>query len=161
MKIGIVSDTHGDQRAIKQVVAQAGPVDLWLHAGDHVRDARFLGELTGLPVHMAAGNCDPRDAGLPDQFLTCEGHRLMLTHGHYYRVKEGLQELMWWGRQYEVDVIVFGHTHKPVICREEDLLIINPGSPALPRGDSFAAFALLELRPEEMSPAIVELKLSE
>ncbi|HWR55298.1 MAG TPA: metallophosphoesterase family protein, partial [Negativicutes bacterium] len=37
MRIGIVSDTHGDQRAIKQVVAQVGPVDLWLHAGDHVR----------------------------------------------------------------------------------------------------------------------------
>lgn len=158
MRIGIVSDTHGDQRMIKQVIAQAGPVALWLHAGDYVRDGRIFGEMTGLPVHMAAGNCDPRAVELPEQFLTCEGYRIMLTHGHRYRVKDGLQELVWWGRQYEVNIVVFGHTHKPVICREEDLLIINPGSPAFPRGGSFASFAVLELTPEEMLPVIVELR---
>ena len=32
MKIGIMSDSHGDRRAIDRAVERAGKVDLWLHA---------------------------------------------------------------------------------------------------------------------------------
>lgn len=158
MRIGLVSDTHGDRAALQKVIDQAGPVALWLHAGDHVRDADYLQALTGIPVYKVAGNCDPRDAAPPDQFLTFGEYSLMLTHGHRYQVKHGLQDLAWWGRQYEASAVVFGHTHEAVICRAEGLLLINPGSPALPRGAGAASFGILELLPTEIKPAIVELE---
>ena len=39
IRIGVVSDTHGDFQALEQVLDQAGEVDLWLHAGDYSQDA--------------------------------------------------------------------------------------------------------------------------
>lgn len=41
IRIGVVSDTHGDFQALEQVLDQAGEVDLWLHAGDYSQDARI------------------------------------------------------------------------------------------------------------------------
>lgn len=157
MRIGLVSDTHGDRAALRKVIAQAGPVALWLHAGDHMRDADYLQELTSIPVYAVPGNCDPRDAAPPDQFLTFGGCRIMLTHGHRYGVKHSLRDLAWWGHQYEARAVVFGHTHKAVICREEGVLLVNPGSPAFPRGAGAASFGILELLPAKIQPTIVEL----
>lgn len=157
MRIGLISDTHGDRKAVQKVVGQAGLVDLWLHAGDYVRDADYLQKMTGVSVYAVAGNCDPRDSSPPDQFFAFGEYRIMLTHGHSYQVKSGLHELTWWGRQYEANVVVFGHTHKAVICREDGLLIINPGSPASPRRGSAASFGILELLSGEMRPLIITL----
>ena len=39
MKIGLISDTHGNTAAIDQAVELAGEIDLWLHAGDMIHDA--------------------------------------------------------------------------------------------------------------------------
>lgn len=158
MRIGLISDTHGNRAAIQKAVKLAGPVDHWLHAGDHVRDADYLRKFSAVPVHTVAGNCDIPDTALPEQFLTLGGCLIMLTHGHRYKVKHGLQELVWWAHQYEAKVVVFGHTHKAVVLREEGLLIINPGSPAFPRGDSTASFGLLEISPEETKASIVEIE---
>jgi putative phosphoesterase len=158
MRIGLVSDTHGNRAALQKVVKLAGPVDQWLHAGDHVRDADYLREFSGVPVHTVAGNCDASDVAPPEQFLTLGGCFIMLTHGHRYKVKDSLNELVWWARHYETNIVVFGHTHKAVVIREEGLLIINPGSPAFPRGDSATSFGLLEISPEETKASIVEIE---
>ena len=42
MKIGLISDTHGNTAAIDQAVELAGEIDLWLHAGDMIHDAEYL-----------------------------------------------------------------------------------------------------------------------
>lgn len=157
MRIGLISDTHGDGAAMRKTVKQAGPVELWLHAGDHARDAEYLHDLTGMPFYAASGNCDPRSADPPDQFIQLEGWHIMLTHGHRYQVKHGLRELIWWAKQYEANVVIFGHTHKPVVEQGAGLMIINPGSPSMPRGGSIASFGILELSSTGMNPVIVEL----
>lgn len=157
MKIGLVSDTHGDRAVLQKVINRAGPVALWLHAGDYARDADYLQELTGMPVYAVGGNCDPRDAAPPDRFLNFGAYHIMLTHGHRYHVKHGLRDLISWGRQYEVNTVVFGHTHKALICREGDILLVNPGSPAFPRGAGAASFGILELSPAGIQPSIIAL----
>ncbi len=128
MKIGVVSDTHGDILGLKQAVETVGTVDMWLHAGDYSQDGRYLAELTGVPVVTAAGNCDGHTDAKIDEFITIDSRNIWLTHGHRYQVKHGRQELAGWGRHFEVNIIVYGHTHMPDITWEQDLLIFNPGS---------------------------------
>ena len=146
MQLGIISDTHGDLVAIRQAVIMAPPVDCWLHAGDHGQDGAFLEKRTATPVHAVCGNTDPVDGRKnPDEYINIAGKRIWLTHGHNYRVHAGVGELLYWANQFSADIVVFGHTHQPLIERRADQLIINPGSVARPRSGSAPSFAVLTL----------------
>ena len=58
MRIGIMSDSHGNTMAIDAAVQLAGAVDLWLHAGDCIQDAEYLQLAADTEVALVAGNCD-------------------------------------------------------------------------------------------------------
>ena len=158
MKIGVISDTHGDRHSLEKAVSRMGVVDLWLHAGDLSQDGRILGELSGLPVVAVAGNCDGRTAAMPDEFAEFAGSRLWLTHGHHYQVRRGLAELQFWARRYEVQAVIYGHTHLPSIHWDQDLLLFNPGSASQPRGGFSASCGLLTVSTTgQITPLIIEL----
>lgn len=145
MKIGVISDTHGNMPAIRRAIAAVGPVDMWLHAGDFSQDANALAEFTGLPVTAVAGNCDGIATAKVDEFIEAVGKRIWLTHGHRYQVKERTKELAWWSRQFGADIVVYGHSHRPEIICEEDVIIFNPGSAAYPRQAKIPTVGLLEI----------------
>jgi putative phosphoesterase len=157
MKIGVISDTHGDRRCIERAVARVGTTDFWLHAGDHSWDSLSLAELTGLPVASVAGNCDGAAAAKPDEFLEFAGCRIWLTHGHRHHVREGHDDLLFWARKYEVQIVIYGHTHIPEIHWDQDLLIFNPGSASRPRGGFPASCGLITVSPQIVTPRIIEL----
>lgn len=128
MRIGVISDTHGDQETICQVVKLLTHVDMWLHAGDYSQDADFLRRLVAVPVFAAKGNCDGHTTAKIDEFVEIHGHRIWLTHGHRYGVKHGAQDLVRWSKHHEVDVVVYGHTHISDNHWSRETLIFNPGS---------------------------------
>ena len=39
MRIGITGDTHGSAQAIRRILQQTPPIELWLHTGDYAADA--------------------------------------------------------------------------------------------------------------------------
>ena len=134
MRIGVISDTHGNVQVIRRMLAAAEPVDGWLHAGDYSQDARFLAEWSGVPVTVVAGNCDGRVATLPDEYVEAGARKIWLTHGHRYGVKQDLSDLLWWARQFEVQAVVFGHTHIPYCRRHGEVLALNPDGIFLSNG---------------------------
>lgn len=148
-----MSDSHGNRQAIAQAVSLAGPVDLWLHAGDYSQDAEIIAAFSSTPVIAAAGNCDGRAHAKIDEFIDIAGKRIWLTHGHRHRVRQGNSELQFWARQYAVQIVVYGHTHIPDITWEQDVLILNPGSVGEPRGGHPASFGILEIAPDGMVTA--------
>ncbi len=157
MKIGGIGYTHGDQLAIRRAVAAVGEVAMWLHTGDYSQEGEYLAQVTGLPVTVAAGNCDGQTTAKVDEFVEIAGKRIWLTHGHRYRVKYGLQELEWWGRQYNADIVVYGHTHIADLVRHSDMILFNPGSAAQPRWNK-PTCGLLEITQEgNIDAKIIEL----
>lgn len=157
MRIGVISDTHGGLAAMRRAVAAAGPVDMWLHAGDFSQDAGSLADLTGVPVTAAAGNCDGDTDARIDEFLELGGKKIWLTHGHRYRAKERTAELAWWARQYGVDAVIYGHSHVAEITWEDGLLIFNPGSTYHPRGGRGASLGILTIEDGEIEASIIEI----
>lgn len=133
MRIGVLGDTHGDAASIRRAVEAIGPADLWLHTGDFCRDALLVSALSGSPVVSVSGNCDGAAKAKPDEFIEVCGYRIWLTHGHRHEVKYGLRDLESWARRYEVDAVIFGHTHQPYCEKKPDMLLFNPGSAAEPR----------------------------
>ena len=159
MRIGIMGDSHGDSYSIKRAVQAARNVDLWLHTGDYYRDGAILACLTNLEVIAVAGNCDGRINAKPDEFVDVGGYRLWLTHGHRYGVKYDLTELRDWADRFEVDIVVFGHTHQSFVAQESGLLLFNTGSTALPRRGASPTCGILELVSErkEILPRLISI----
>ena len=58
MKIGVLSDTHGDLANIRKVIKRVTDVAMWLHAGDCAPDARYLAVKSQTKVIGIAGNRD-------------------------------------------------------------------------------------------------------
>jgi hypothetical protein len=123
--VGIISDTHGLLRTgVHEALAG---VDMILHAGD-VGGDEILSELQLIaPVKAVFGNTDP--PGTPDLEdrieLAIDGVTIHVSHGH----ELGSPTPAKLAEAYPAaDVIVYGHTHRQLITRIGDRLIVNPGA---------------------------------
>ena len=70
MKIGIVSDSHGNTRSLSKGLKAMGSVDLIFHLGDYYEDGLYLKTLTSVPVHLVKGNMDSFSEGGHDEIVT-------------------------------------------------------------------------------------------
>lgn len=133
MKILVVSDTHRSNSLFLQLVKKYEPLDMIIHCGDIEGSEYTISSATNCEVHMVAGNNDFFSSiPLEDEF--CIGnHKALLTHGHHYYISMGNELLKDEARSRGADVVFYGHTHRPVIERDNGMLIINPGSLTYPR----------------------------
>jgi putative phosphoesterase len=122
--IGLISDTHGLVRP--GVFDALAGVDVILHAGD-VGGEGVLDELALIaPVRAVCGNTDPEDDDrLPAELVyTVAGVDIHVSHGDELGAPS--PELLL--ERYPQAVLVYGHTHRPLITRVAGRLVINPGS---------------------------------
>src|SRR3954465_3473023 len=140
--IGLISDTHGLVRS--DVHTALAGVELILHAGDVGGDA-ILDELALIaPIRAVFGNTDaPGQPRLSNAIeLELEGVSIHVSHGH--EVGSPTPEKLL--ARYPANVIVYGHTHKPLIVRAEGRLVVNPGAAGPRRFDLMPSLALLTIR---------------
>ena len=143
--IGLISDTHGLVRP-QALVALEG-VDLILHAGDVCGDD-IVAELSALaPTVAVAGNCDSDPSLPPHRLLVVAGVRILLHHGHL-AVDEA---------SHRPDVVVTGHTHRPLIATEGGVLRVNPGSAGPRRFSLPVTVARLHLADGRATAELTEL----
>jgi len=124
MLIGLISDTHGLLRPA--VATLFAGVDLIVHAGD-VGGADVLNGLNAIaPTVAVSGNCDDRhDPALARaRTLAIGGLTLHVSHGDECGHPTAAALLA----RYDADIVVFGHTHKPLEHRHGDRLVLNPGA---------------------------------
>lgn len=121
--IGLVSDTHGLLRA--SVLEALSGVSLVLHAGD-VGGGAILDQLATLaPIQAVFGNVDAPDPRLaPRVEIEAGGLSLHMSHGHELGNPTPSSLLS----RYTADIIVFGHTHTPIVHRNGHRLVVNPGA---------------------------------
>ena len=78
--------------------------------------------------------------------LEIAGKKIWLTHGHNYYVSLDLKVIKDEARARGMDIVMFGHTHRPVIEVEDDITLINPGSISYPRqADGIPTYIMLEI----------------
>ena len=124
MVVGLIADTHGLLRP--EVFPALAGVDLILHAGD-VGGRAVLTELSVIaPVRAVFGNTDaPGDPDLASHLaLKLEGWTIHVSHGHEVGAPTPERLLA----RYTADVIVYGHTHKPIVERAGTRVVVNPGA---------------------------------
>ena len=149
MKVLIVSDTHRRHGNLETVLENVGKMDLLIHLGDAEGSERFISEWVNpeCQMEMVLGNND-FFSGLPRELLLDIGcYKVWVTHGHNYYVSMGNETLKREAVARGVDIVFYGHTHRPVIDREENRIIaVNPGSLSYPRQEGRRpSYALMEL----------------
>lgn len=135
MKILIVSDTHRRNNNYLTVVEREKPLDMVIHCGDAEGSEFLIEESAGCPVHIVLGNNDFFSQLEREKELTIGEYRTWITHGHNYYVSMSNETIKEEARSRGMDIVIYGHTHKPVIDTDVDVIAINPGSLTYPRQD--------------------------
>lgn len=133
MKILIVSDTHGRHDNLIKVIECVQPIDMLIHLGDVEGEEDYIKMLAECPVEIVAGNNDFFSDLPREKTLQLGKYRVLLTHGHYYSVNTGLADIEEEAVLRQYDIVMFGHTHRPVIEHKKGIIALNPGSISYPR----------------------------
>ena len=133
MKVVILSDTHGSHRNLEKVLEEEKPMDMLIHLGDVEGGEDYITALADCPTHIVRGNNDFFSDLPGEEEFMMGGYHMFISHGHYYYVSMGEERLKEEARARGADIVMYGHTHKPTLTREEDLITLNPGSIAYPR----------------------------
>jgi putative phosphoesterase len=147
MRVAVFSDTHLHRMTrefeafVKESICN---MDAILHAGDYV-SAAVVDFLAKWPFHGVHGNmdCGEIKERLPRKQIVAFGkHRIGLIHG--WGSTGGLEERIAIGFE-GVDVIVYGHSHRPANHFRDGVLMFNPGSTTGPVVGGVHSFGILEV----------------
>lgn len=133
MKVLIVSDTHRRNDNFLRIMDKEEPVDLLIHCGDIEGSEYLFSERAGCPVHMVTGNNDFFSDLPREKEFQIGKYKVWLVHGHSYYVSMGNEILKQEAHARGVDIVMYGHTHKPVLDMDRDVVALNPGSLTYPR----------------------------
>jgi hypothetical protein len=133
MRILIVSDTHRHNDNYFRVLEQIGEIDLVIHCGDAEGSEYALSEAAGCETLIVMGNND-FFSSLPREIEYQIGkYKVLITHGHTYFVSMNGDMIKEEARERGFDIVIYGHTHKPLIDIDRDVIALNPGSLSYPR----------------------------
>ncbi len=154
--IGVISDTHGLLRE-EALQALAGS-DLIIHAGD-VGKPEILERLSEIaPVRAVYGNTDwgeLREALPGTEVVDLDADGPLAYVLHIFDTLD-LDPAAAGFR-----VVIFGHTHEPLIREAEGVLYLNPGSAGPRRPDLPVTLARLTLEGENLHAEIVDLAIGQ
>ncbi len=133
MRVLIVSDTHRRNENYFALLKKVGHLDLIIHCGDAEGSEYSLTQAADCPVQIVLGNND-FFSDLPRELeLEIGKYKVWVTHGHHYYVSMGSETIKEEARARGVDIVMYGHTHKPVVERDKEVIAVNPGSLSYPR----------------------------
>ena len=162
--VGLISDTHIPTRAEKiplKVFEIFQDADFIIHAGDLVR-LEVLKELEQLaPVLAVHGNMDGMEIrGKLPKINTHKvyGWKIGVTHDPGTLLSES--EMRRIAEENNFQVLVYGHTHRPNIEWQNNMLFINPGSPTNPSPPLMtkSTVGMLKITREKIEPQIFPLE---
>ena len=133
MKVLVVSDTHGRDESLEMAVALEQPFDYLIHCGDVEGREFFIEALAECPCTIVAGNNDFFSDLPREEEIDIGGYKAFITHGHPYYVSLDSEYIREEGAARKVDIVMFGHTHKPYFEQKDGITVLNPGSLAYPR----------------------------
>ncbi len=138
MKILVVSDSHGHDSRLRDVIRRSAPFDMLIHLGDAEGSEKRIREWCleqnpACEVYILRGNND-FFTRLPSELEIMIGrYKAFLTHGHMYGVSMSPERLLEEARDRGAQIAMFGHTHRPCLEFTGDITLLNPGSISYPR----------------------------
>ena len=163
MNILVVSDTHGNQRTMREAIFRQGSFDCLIHLGDGVQDGIAVAGELGIPFYGVCGNEDFNVAAPETLRLVLGSWTFFLMHGHQLDINAYQSGQVWeshlaamadCARKKEAQVFLFGHTHRPLLKEVNGTVIVNPGDQYI--GSTLPpSLAVMELTSDTLSIKIL------
>lgn len=134
LKALIVSDTHGKTENLERVLLLEKPIDMLFHLGDVCGDDDMIEYLAGCTTAMISGNCDLFSRLPRTKAVKLGNLAIHMEHGN--RLPYERELIRREARDLGVNVMMFGHTHVPLLEEKDGIWLVNPGSLTHPRQSS-------------------------
>lgn len=125
--VTVLSDTHGNRRAIDNIGVVLAESDFIIHLGDTSGDASYIRGSYGGKIYSVNGNCDPLKLGENELVIEIENVKIFATHGHLYSAKTTLLRLAARAKELGCTICLYGHTHSAREDVIDGVTLINPG----------------------------------
>lgn len=126
MKILLISDSHGKKSCLNELINN--PIyDYIFHMGDGSENDLGTAIYDSRVVYVK-GNCDYFCDGAITQTLYLCDKKILITHGHEYKVKYGMETLSYFAKANGYQLVCFGHTHIQTDITIDGIRFINPGA---------------------------------
>ena len=142
MKILVVSDSHGDEKLLKELINQYPSMDYYLHAGDSGLDQDTL-----YPFISVRGNTDYYPFDELFRIYTPMGY-LLMKHKPTF-TNEQIKNNKF---------LINGHTHQNRFYIERDKIFLNPGSITLPRDHTNGTFMIMNILKDSATIIIYDIE---
>ena len=129
MRILVFSDSHGRVQPMLDAVEIYRP-DAVFHLGDVVQDGEKVSlAFPKVPFYRVRGNCDEdRPDCAEENVIRLDGKTIFCLHGHTRYVQSTLTYAVAEARAEGADLLLYGHTHRPLEDDYDGLSVINPGA---------------------------------
>jgi putative phosphoesterase len=165
MKLGVFSDSHGNLDYLESAASDAvhrGSAEVLIHLGDDFEDAKLLNQFGKRMIHVpGVFSTYYQNPATANRIIETFGPwGVLITHTrdkHPNDLETDLDpgEVI---RSRAVNLVLYGHTHKPDITVAQGVWFLNPGH--LRRQDKKgrpASFALVDLRNDGGMAQIFEM----
>ena len=144
MKILVVSDSHGNNEALDQLLLIYPKMDLYIHAGDYECDERSIE-----PFRAVKGNCDYFSNALDRLIIPIDKGTIIVQH----RPNISSDIL----KENKARIFINGHTHVRRLENRDGLLIINPGAISFPCDGYDLSYAIIEINGDDIKVTFHQL----
>ena len=126
--IVVLSDTHGNKKAIGKIADIILESDYVFHLGDFYNDFIDYAYALKGKAFQVYGNCDYISGEAGAEIITeIEGGKILATHGHLYGVKQSREKLFERAEEVGATLVFYGHTHVAEIYEKNGITLVNPG----------------------------------
>lgn len=161
MKVVVLSDTHAKDLADlpERILEDLKKADLIIHAGDYTSknildQLRELGDFKGVYGNM---DSDEVKRELPDKdIFEISGFKIGITHPSEGGSPVGLKSRAESKLGEDLDLIIYGHSHKPVNEKESNTIYFNPGSATGAYPARYKTYGILRIE-DEIEVEIVKI----
>lgn len=162
MNFLIFSDSHRNVQFLNEAIRRSHNTDAILFLGDGSGDLGYESRYMDIPVYSVLGNCDlfslfQQNTPKKELLLHFDEYTVLMIHGHLYGVKSSYEAAAAHAARLGADILLFGHTHKPLekrltegeeiggVILKKPLYIFNPGSIGQRGEDGHYSFGTLTL----------------
>lgn len=140
MRIVVVSDSHGKNSRLDEVLQLYPNADMYLHCGDIETDEAHY------PMYQTVQGNNDYFYDYPQQLmLNVENHKILIMHGNQFPYMHRLERMAAHAKKAGCDVFCYGHTHVAALEQIDGVMLLNPGSLWRSRDGRGPSYAILDI----------------